>query len=92
MTRRPHNDRVAGDKPAALRTHVLDTEGLVRLFQHLAGCTLLGAVDGGGCVELVFTDPARGNLVTIFTADAHRGVVAHGFVSQEQLDAGYGQP
>jgi hypothetical protein len=67
----------------SLHTTVLDTDGLVRLFREVAGCTFLGPVDGFGCVELVFDDHdgKGGNLVTIFTEDRERGRVAFGFVS-----------
>lgn len=71
----------------ALHTTVLDTEGLLRLFSTLAGRTCLGAVDGFGCVELVFTDPDEqggGNLVSIFTEGGQRGRIAHGFVQDPE--------
>lgn len=74
-------------------TTVLDREGLLRLFQRVAGRRLIGAVDGFDCVELVFEDPdsAGQNLVTIYTDQHERGQVLLGFVSQELIDAGYGQ-
>ena len=59
MSRRPDAPRHATE---------LDREGLVALFDHLAGRTLLGAVDCGDYVELGFTldgDGTGANLVTI---------------------------
>jgi hypothetical protein len=63
---------------------VLDREGLSAIFDYLSGRTLLGAVDCGDCVELVFTldDAGQGaNLVTVFTDDRWRGSVALGGVA-----------
>ena len=72
-------------------TTVLDRPGLLRLFRHLAGRRLVGAVDGIDCVELVFEpDEHDGNLVTIFTEGRERGWVAFGFVARELVEAGYG--
>jgi hypothetical protein len=72
-------------------THVLDQRGLLGLFDELTGRKLVGAVDGFDCVELVFDDPERrgGNLVSIFTGGTHKGRIAHGFVSQDLIAAGY---
>ena len=55
------------------------------VLTRMVGRTLLHAIRGEDLVELVFTG-GGGNLVTLF-AD---GRMAHGFVSQELLDSGYG--
>jgi len=76
----------------SFHTTVLDHDGLIRLFEQLAGRRFLGPVDGGGCVELVFeSDPDRkGNLVTIFTEEGrYRGQVAFGFVADALIETGY---
>ncbi len=76
-----------------LHTTVLDTTGLLRLFRHLAGRKLIGAVNGIGAVELVFEqrDGQDGNLVTIFTEGERCGWVAFGYVDQLLMDGGYGK-
>jgi hypothetical protein len=71
---------------------VFDRAGLLRLFWRLSGRTLVGAVDGGDCVELVFDPNETGNLVTIFTDGRRRGLVAFGGVCREMVDQGYGRP
>jgi hypothetical protein len=73
------------------RATVRDTAGLLALFRRVAGRRLVGAVDGFGCVELVFDDPdgQGGNLVTVFTEGGRAGIVALGFVAPELIDAGY---
>lgn len=64
---------------------VLDHGGLIELFGCLEGRKLLGAVDCGDCVELVFDDLEPGenfaNLISIYTdAGRHTGRVALGGV------------
>lgn len=73
---------MSGDIPR--HSTVLDREGLAAIFDYLAGRTLLGALDCGDCVELVFTlnrDGEGANLVTVFTDDRWRGQVALGGVA-----------
>ena len=76
-----------------LHTTVSYRAGLLRLFRSLGGRTLVGAVDGRDCVELVFddSDDIGGNLVSIFTDGRRRGQVAFGFVCQELIEGGYGK-
>jgi hypothetical protein len=78
-------------RSAPEHTTVLNQAGLLHLFRHLAGRRLLGAVDGGDCVELVFepAEPGDGNLVSIFTQGYWTGHVAFGFVDQSLIEAGY---
>jgi hypothetical protein len=63
-----------------MRIGVLDPAGLLELFSKLSGRRLLGVVDGGGFVELVFDD---GTLVSIGCEDAGRwcGLVLLGSVA-----------
>jgi hypothetical protein len=72
---------------------VLDREGLLALFGSLRDRRLVGVVDGGDCVEIVFEHVERQgrNLVTVFTEGRWRGQVAFGAVSQEMIDDGYGR-
>jgi hypothetical protein len=65
-----------------------DLAGLLELFRGLAGRRLLGAVDGGGWLELVF-EGDDGNLVSFGTEPPFLGRVEHGFVSQELVRDGY---
>jgi hypothetical protein len=75
---------------------VLDTEGLLRLFAQVAGRRLVGVVDGGGWVELVFSDDGPGgNLVSIGTdAGRHTGLVELGGVADPEhyvMGCGWGE-
>jgi hypothetical protein len=81
----------AAPESEASQTTVLDQAGRLRLFQHLAGRRLLGAVDGGSCVELVFepAGPGNGDLISIFTDGYWTGHVAFGFVDKSLIEAGY---
>ena len=62
---------------------VLDHAGMLDLLGRLSGRRLLGVVDCGDCIEVVFDDaPQAGNLVTLYTNSGSRtGLVAFGFVS-----------
>lgn len=61
---------------------VLDTRGLLNLFRQVEGRTLVGAVDGVGIVELVYSGERGGNLVCIFTDDGRNtGLVSLGSVA-----------
>jgi hypothetical protein len=65
-------------------THVLDPAGMARLFQTLVGRRLLGAVDCGDCVELVFEESSR-NLMTIYgDAGRYTGRVVLGAVADPE--------
>lgn len=68
---------------------IANHEVMRRRLEELAGRRFLGAVDGGDCLELVFADagPGRCNLVSIFTAGAHAGVVAFGGVVEPEAYA-----
>jgi hypothetical protein len=61
----------------------LDVEALFRALDRVEGRRFLGAVDGGGCVELVFEGEHGRNLISIYVAggDYYRGRVAFGGVA-----------
>jgi hypothetical protein len=53
---------------------------LLAALRAYSGRRLLGVVDGGDCVELVFEDESQTNLVSLFTG-SRIGLVAFGGVS-----------
>jgi hypothetical protein len=65
---------------------VLDCPGLLALFERVAGRRFLGAVGGGGYVELVFSDPdKRGhNLVSVCVYGRNAGLVFLGHVADPE--------
>jgi hypothetical protein len=65
---------------------VLDGPGLARLFRQLAGRRLLGVIDTGDVLELVFDDEeGAGNLVSIYyDAARYTGLVALGGVQEPE--------
>lgn len=66
--------------------------GLLHILKQVEGRKFIRAVDGGDCVELVFSGD-RGNLVTIWphgTGPPHEGDVALGYIHVGFVAAGYG--
>ena len=61
---------------------VLEGSGLARLFRQLEGRRLLGVVDTGDALELVFDDGAPANLLTIYDAARFTGLVELGGVME----------
>jgi len=66
--------------------------GLLHILKQVEGRKFIRAVDGGDCVELVFSGNS-GNLVTIWphgTGLPHEGDVALGYLHPDFVKAGYG--
>jgi len=61
---------------------VLDVRGLLGLLRAVEGRTLLGVLDCGDCLELVFSEAGhRPNLITFWMDGRHRGLVSLGGVA-----------
>jgi hypothetical protein len=75
-------------------TTVLDCAALVEIFNRNAGRRLVGAIDCGDCLELIFEDRERkrANPVSVYKSGRRRGLVYLRFVSQELIEDGYGSP
>jgi hypothetical protein len=61
----------------------LDGDGLLEVLGRVADRRFVGAVDGFGCVELVF-EGSDENLVSIYTQGLHAGRVALGGVADPE--------
>jgi hypothetical protein len=76
---------VNGTRRVRNRATALDREGLAAIFDYLACRILLGAIDCGDCLELVFSldgDVRGANLVTVYTEGRARGYVSLGGVAE----------